>query len=782
MLLNFLKITWRRLWRNRLYAFLNIAGLSLGLAVSFLIVLYILDELQYNRIYPKQDRVYRAYAKTQEGQIWPSPAYAVGPHLKTHYAEVEGACRFFSFDDILVSLEGKRYREDLFGLADPDIFHIFDKKIIAGKGENVLQDPDALVISQSTAKRFFGEKSPLGAVFTIYNDTFAYNFTVRAVMEDAPDNSLYPFHFIIPFTSGKKIGYSELEGWDRYGAPTYVLLSEGSDYSAFAAKAEGAFRRHAHNSSNQLLFQPLDEVYLYNLEESGGRIEYVWIFGMVAFFLLLIACINFMNLATAQSLQRAQEVGIRKTVGATRSDLIRQFFGESMLMTLLSGILALSLIQLFLPVFNQLADKSLSWDTFAWYHWLAFGLIVLFTGILAGSYPALLLSSFRPMAVLKGRFSPGIGQRRLRQALVVIQFSLSLILIMGMLVVEDQLQYIQQKQLGFEREQVIFIENIGDLMSQYEALEEKLAQSPHIIAITAVSALPTHIFSYGGTPDFPGKPADFQTNFLFSLVDHHYLKTFQMEMAAGRFYTFEEANDELRPFVINETAARLMGLENPVGSRMGYWGREGQIIGVVKDFHTHGMLEPIKPLILMLSHQWINQVAIRLSGSDLQSGIAFIRESWEALYPQIPFEYHFLDEEFAMQYRDEQQTAALFKYLAYLAIFISCLGLFGLAAFTVERRSKEIGLRKVLGANVGDILRILLWQFTRPVLLAIGLAAPAAWYLMHQWLTGFEYHIQPGLRMVFWAAGIALLIAWLTVGYQSLRASLTNPAEVLRNE
>lgn len=714
--------------------------------------------------------------------MWATPAYAVGPHLKEVFPEVKGSCRFFTFDDMLISHDGKTYREDVFGLADNDVFEIFDIPIIEGATEHILDEPGTIVLSRSTAKRFFGEASALGAVFTVQNDTASHDFIVRAVMEDAPENSMYPFNFLIPFTSAKLIGYMELEGWDRYGPPTYVLLEAGTDHELFAQKAEDLIKKNAPGSTNTLHFQPLSEVYLYDLEGSGGRIEYIWIFGVIAIFLLLIACINFMNLSTAQSLQRAKEVGVRKTIGASRNDLIRQFFGESMMLTLLSGVLALSMMQLLLPAFNNLADKSLSWNTFELIHWVGFWVIVLLTGLLAGSYPAFLLSSFRPVTVLKGRYSSGKGQEKIRQALVIVQFALSIMLIMGTLIAQQQMTYIQEKHLGYDREQVVYIDKIGDMMKQYGPFKEQLKQSPHVVSVTAVSTLPTHIFSYGGTPVFPGRAEDFQVNFLFSLIDEGYLETFNMKMAQGRFFSFEEPGDSLKSFVINETAARLMGMEEPVGSPFNYWGMDGQIIGVVKDFHTNGFVEPIYPLILMLSQDWISKVAIKLAAKNPKDGLDAIQSIWGSLYPHIPFEYQFMDEEFDRQYRTEKQTTSLFNYLAYLAIFISCLGLFGLAAFTVERRSKEIGLRKVLGANLKDIMRMLLWHFTRPVLFSILIAAPLAWYIMTNWLEGFEYHITPGIWVIGVATCLAIMIAWLTVGFQSFRASLTNPAEVLRNE
>lgn len=782
MLINFFKIAWRRLLRNRLYSSLNILGLSLGLAVSFMIGLYILDELQYNQIFSHQEQIYRAYAKTPDGHVWSSPSYAVGPHLKEVFPEVKGTTRFFAFDDILITHDDKTYREDIFGMADDDVFEIFDISIIEGASENILDEPGAIVLSQSTAKRYFGEASALGETFTVNNDTASYDFIVRAVMEDTPDNSMYPFNFLIPFTSAKLIGYMELEGWDRYGPPTYVMLEKEADYELFAQKAEGVIKKNAQSSTNTLHFQPLSDVYLYEIESSGGRIDYIWIFGGIAIFLLVIACINFMNLSTAQSLQRAKEVGVRKTIGARRSDLIWQFFGESVLLTLLSGVLALSLMQLLLPAFNVLADKTLTWNTFEPVHWFGFWGIVLLTGLLAGSYPAFLLSSFRPVAVLKGRYSQGKGQGRIRQVLVVVQFALSIMLIIGTLIAQQQMTYIQQKHLGYDREHVVFIDKIGDMMEKYEPFKEQLKQSPHVSSVSSVSSLPTHIFSYGGTPDFPGKTEDFKVNFLFSLVDYGYLETFNMEMAQGRFYNQEDVGDSTVSFVINETAARVMGMEEPVGSLFSYWGNEGQIIGVVKDFHTHGFVEPIYPLILMSSQSWVNQVAIKLATANPKEGLDDIEAIWSSVFPHIPFEYQFMDEEFDRQYRTETQTSKLFNYFAYLAIFISCLGLFGLAAFTVDRRGKEIGLRKVLGANLKDILGMLLWEFTRPVLLAIVIAAPMAWYLMNNWLEGFEYHIQPEIWVIGLATCLALVIAWLTVGFQSVKASLTNPAEVLRNE
>jgi putative ABC transport system permease protein len=782
MLFTFLKITWRRLWRNRLYTSLNVLGLSVGLAISFLIGLYIVDELQYNRNFSNQDRIYRSYAQTKDGHVWSSPAYAVGPYLKEAFPEVEASCRFFAFDDMLLSHDGKTYREDVFGMADDDVLEMFDIQLIEGKKEKVLEEPRAMILSKETAERYFGDESAIGEVFTVNSDTISVDFIVRAVMSNTPDNSMYPFNFLIPFTSSKLIGYKEMEGWDRYGPPTYVMLEEEVDISAFAAKTKNIIQENSPGSTNTVHFQPLSEVYLYDLEGNGGRIEYVWIFGIIALLLLLIGCINFMNLATAQSLQRAKEVGVRKTIGARRSDLIRQFFGESILLTVLSGLVALSMMQLLLPVFNELAGKTLSWHTFDAIHWFAFWAIIALTGILAGSYPAFLLSSFRPVAVLKGRYSQGRGQGKIRQSLVVVQFTLSIMLITGTLIAQQQMNYIQEKNMGFDREQVVYIDNIGDMMTKLDPFKARLEQSPHVISATAVSNLPTHIYSHGGTPNYPGKAADEQTNFLFSLVDSDYLETFNMEMAQGRFFSFEEPEDSMRAYVINEKAAAIMRMEEPVGSPLSYWGIDGQIIGVVKDFHTHGVIEPIKPVIMMLSREWINNIAIKLEAGDPKDGLADIEEAWTSVYPHIPFECQFLDEEFARQYEAENRTATLYNYLAYIAIFISCLGLFGLAAFTVERKGKEIGLRKVLGANLKNILQMLLWHFTRPILISMLIAAPLSWYIMTDWLEGFEFHISPQLWMIGLASGLALLIAWLTVGFQSFKASLTNPAEVLRNE
>ena len=521
-------------------------------------------------------------------------------------------------------------------------------------------------------------------------------------------------------------------------------------------------------------------MHLYPLEGGNGRIVYVYLFSIIALFILLIACINFMNLTTARSLIRAREIGVRKVVGASRGDLIKQFYSESILLSFIAAGLAIGWVALLLPGFNTLADKELGWMAGSTFGYLL--IITVITGLLSGSYPALSLSSFRPVVVLKGAFKTSRRGIILRKILVVAQFSISIILIISTLITHDQLTFIQQKSLGYEKAQVLYIPGVADFMSKYPRMKPVLLNSQHIQQVTASSSLPTAIYTHGGVPDYEGRDPSRTMDFLFTNVAFDYFETFEMEMVEGRSFSIDFPSDSTQAYILNEEAVRQMELNNPIGMKLGFWGEEGQVVGVVKDFHFSSFRESIEPLLIRVNFGWLSYVCVKLEAGHVQEGLADIEKVWEQYMGTVPFDYHFVDESFEETYEGDQKVSTIFTYFSYLGIFISCLGLLGLAAFMAQQRRKEIGIRKVMGASVTQLVSMLTREFTKLVLIAFVPAAILAFFFMDSWLSGFAYHTEIRPWIFGLAGGAALLIAWLTVSWQSFRAANMNPVEALRDE
>lgn len=781
MLLNYLKIALRNLRREKLYSLLNILGLSLGLAVTLGILLYIQDELNVNQFHSKKDRIHRVVTTATNGHIWSVPPYPAAPVLKTDIPDILQSTRLFVFDDILVKYGEKVRREVNFGFADNDLFGIFDFPLIAGDSLTVLNNPQHIVISQEIAADYFGEEDPMGKALTVMVNGTEVLFTIGGVLGEIPSNSMYRFNFIVPFESADKMGYN-FDGWASYGAPTFVLLQEETSPKVVNEKIEHFITQYSPRDSATLHLEPFANMHLYTLDGSTGPILYIYMFGAIGLLVLLLACINFMNLSTARAMNRAKEIGIRKVVGAQRRQLIFQFFGESLLMTVLATFLALCWIQLILPGFNELTGKQMSWQVLIGSYGGYLLAVVAVTAILAGSYPAMMLSGMRPIGVLKGPFKSSKGSRNLRQLLVITQFALSVTLIICTLIIQDQFHFIQHKNLGFDREHVVYMDIVGDSKKHYQTIKERLSSIPQIQYISSTSTLPTRIYSYGGVPRYQGDDPEFNVNFLFSMVDYDYLKTFGMEVAAGRDFSKEFSTDSSLNLMLNETAVKLLKLENPVGRTINWWGNDWQVIGVVKDFHNANMEEEIKPLVLVVSQEWVSQICIRLAPGDPASALAAIQETWEETMGNIPFDYHFLDDTYDEMYIREKRVAAIFSYFAYLAIFVSCLGLFGLATFGVFQRGKEIGVRKVLGANASDIVKLLAKDFTRPVVIGVVLAIPIAYLLAKEWLATYAYQVEISPWRFILAVALTIGFAMLTISFQSTRAALTNPAEVLKDE
>ncbi|NIO48659.1 MAG: FtsX-like permease family protein [Candidatus Aminicenantes bacterium] len=791
MFWNYLKVTWRNIKRYKGYSFINIIGLAVGLACCILILLWVQDELSYDRFHSKADDLYRAvkeYHKTEPAtHYWPVSA-PLAPALKENYPEIIKAARFTHLRrGQLVKYGEKSLLETQICLTDPDFFEMFTFPLLQGDPASVLSNPNSLVISEEMATKYFGSENPLGKTLNINNE---YDFTVTGIMKNVPHNSHLKFDFLVPFIRIEDFEkeWAVLDNWTLSGFATYVLLKKNTSLQELNHKIKDFILKHVAQSKDLLYLQPLKDIHLYSSHiqfgiEGQGNIKYVYIFSVVAFFVLIIACINFMNLATARSSNRAKEVGLRKVVGARRPQLMGQFFYESVLMALLSLILAVVLVELFLPAFRDLSGKPLDLGFSSNINvLLAIVVMTLITGFLSGTYPALFLSSLRPVKVLKGRLKTEGRGYLFRKILVVSQFSLSILLIICTILVSIQVDYMRNRKLGLDKEQVVYLPIRSEQVGKYDSLKIELLKRAGIRNVAASSNIPT----YGVilTLDYitwEGKDPEDTKVFHATSTGYDFIETLNMEIIQGRSFSEEYPADE-NAVVINETAQKLIGMENPVGKRLMLPDSELPIIGIVKDYHFRSLHSEIEPLLLINAPSLYRYILIKLDSGDIPSTLANIESTWKTFFPDTPFEYHFLDEAYGKLYRTEQQMGTLFNYFTGLAILISCLGLFGLASFMAEKRTKEIGIRKVLGAPVSGVVILLNKEFIKWVLIANIFAWPVAYYAMSKWLQGFAYRTKIEVWSFALAALIALAIAVVTVSYKSIKAATANPVESLRYE
>ncbi|RIV17231.1 ABC transporter permease [Fibrisoma montanum] len=803
MLRNYFKIAWRNLIRYKGYTFINIAGLSIGLACCLVIFLFVQDELSYDAFHAKANRIHRIVNhRTSDGREMdlartPPP---FGPTLRTTFPEVENMVRIFDFGSKeLVAYEDKKFFEADIVLADSTFFDVFSFRLTRGNPAEVLRGPNSIVLSETMARKYFGNQDPVNKVLTIDN---TYKFRVTGVMQDVPAQSHLNVNFVGSLgVLRDMVGAERMANWGWQQFFTYIVLPENYDPDKLNSKLPAFFAQHAGDEAgnDNYHLQALKDVHLrstdieYDLARKGD-IRYVYAFAVVALFTLLIACFNFMNLSTARSARRAKEVGLRKAVGAERTQLIGQFLGESVLQTGLALVLAVALTLVAVPTINTWAGKSLSSSSVLTVPFilglLATGLLV---GLLAGSYPAFFLSAFRPIKVLKGDMKGSQGGAFLRKNLVVVQFTVSIILIIGAGIVFYQMRYIQQNNMGFTKEQLVMVPlRTADIAKNIETIKAELLKNPSITAATACYGVPGGRFAGDGI-NLPGKPKQFSTNMF--LVDYDYIPTLDMTMVAGRNFSRSFGTDADQGFILNETAVNVLGWGKPadaIGKEI-LWPRwspptpsdtikRGKVIGVVKDFNYKTVHQKIEPMVLHIVPSEYAYLVVRIRPEATTAALSVLQAKWQSLASDWPFEYTFLDEQFAEQYRSEQIFSKVFGLFTFLSIFITCLGLFGLAAFTAEQRTKEIGVRKVLGASVTNILVLLSKDFLKLVLIAIILASPVAWYAMNQWLQGFAYKIDIEWWMFVLAGVLATLVAILTVGFQSIKAALMNPVKSLRTE
>lgn len=789
MIHNYFKIAFRNLLKSKTFSAINVFGLALGMACSLMIMLWIRDERAVDAFHANKDQLYRIYMREYfsgkvQAVIWtPGP---LAEELKKSVPEIEMTTPFSWTNQHTFSV-GSKIHKQAANWASSDFFKMFSYKLLQGTAEGALRDRGNIAISRKMAGAFFG--TPEAAIGKAIRFDNRKEMTVSAVFEDIGANSTLQFDCLMTWDA-----YVDDNGWAKDWGSTDPLTFFKLRKDADPAKVQGKML-HLLDKTNrdggkpyktQLAMQPFQEYYLNsNIKDAkmdGGRIEYVRLFTFVAVFILLIACINFMNLATARSARRAKEVGVRKVVGAMRSMLAGQFMGEALLIAGLSAVLAVLLVALLLPAFNSLTSKqmALPWSEPSFWGVIV-GLLVA-TGLLAGSYPALFLSSLNPVRILKGALKFDSSSVWVRQGLVVFQFGLSVILIVGMIIIYRQVGFVQSKNLGFDRENLVYFPIEGELFNKFNLLKEQLTQIPGVKQVSHMTATPASNGNGTEGITWPGSDPNDQVRFTPVGIGYDFTKTMNLKMAGGRDFSKEFPTDS-SGVLVNETAVKVMGLKDPVGREIN-WGRSKvRIVGVLKDFHFQSLHNAIRPLIAYLgAREPQGSVVIRIQAGKTPETLDAIERICKKLNPAVPFTYAFTDQEYARQYQSEQIVGKLAGYFAFLAIFISCLGLFGLATFTAEQRTREIGVRKVLGASVAGIVGLLSKDFLKLVLMAIVLASPVAWYIMKQWLQGFAYQIDIEWWMFALAGVVAVLIAVFTISFQSVKAAMMNPVRSLRSE
>ncbi len=795
---NYLKVAVRNLLRYKAYSFINISGLALGITCCLLILLYVQDELSYDRYHENADRIYRVISesshKGRTSRQFATPSI-VGPILKREFPEVEQTVRLYpAWRPVIMGHSDRLFQEKRFYYADPTIFDVFSFQFILGEVKTALVRPNTIVLTKSTSQKYFGDDNPLGKTLTRDN---AQDFEVTGVIEDIPENSHFHIDFLASYSSLDSY-WAKNEVWHTANFLTYLLLRDGNALSAIQSKIPALVQRErgeqlkARGETLQVHFEPLTEIHLYSglsiPGETNGNITTVYAFVAIALLILLIACINYMNLTTARSVRRAREVGMRKVLGAFRGQLSRQFFGESVFTTLFALVLAVFLLEVFLPVFNTLSGKQLVINYFD----NSFILIILLgTGalvsVLAGSYPALFLSSFQPALTLKKTLSEKTHKFAFRNKLVVFQFVISIVLIVATLVVKNQLEYVRNKKLGFDKEQIVVLPIRDQVFQQsYTALKTELSQNPDILSVAATDGYPSNQQA-GYSAAAEGLQ---QNEYPLSggmIVDPDVIETLGLELIAGKGFPESYIPEHGYFYVINEVLMNRLGwtAEEAVGKWINLEsGRKGTVVGVAKDFHFTSLHSQIQPLAMFTSPKSsdYDYLLVKINSQDFRETLSFIEQKWQVIAPHRPFEFAFLDQEFDALYRSEERVGQLFFVFAGLAIAIACLGLFGLASFTAEQRTKEIGIRKVLGASIPEILLLLSKEFTRLVAIAFVVALPFAYVAMNSWLQNFAYRIDIGALTYIFAGVVTIAIALATVSYQAIKTALANPIEALRYE
>ena len=787
MLKNYLKIAWRNLWKNKSFSLINILGLALGMACSLLIMLWVKDEMAMDQFHENDARLY----KVMENQHYSGTVNTIeatpgilAENIVKDIPEIEMASQLL-WEETPVFAVGNIFDNEKGRYVQGDFLRMFSFGLSQGDPNTALKRPDGVVISQKVADKYFKGQDPMGKTIRIDNKD---DVIVTGILKEISKSSYMKFDFLMSYYRWQKNDNEWSKEWGNNGPRAVVMLAKNASVEKVNAKIRGYIKRKNKGSNVEIFLTNYGDSYLHSKwdsgKQSGGRIEYVRIFTIVAIFILVIACINFMNLATARSVKRAKEVGLRKVVGAYKWSLISQFMGESILITFISLLFAIGLVFLMLPSFNELTSKQLSLNLLNPFLLLTLLGLTAVTGLVAGSYPALFMSSLNPVVILKGalKFKPSAAY--FRQGLVVFQFGLSILLILAMIVVYNQIQFIQTKNLGFNRENLLYISDVEKSMgTRFASFKEAVESRPGIKSVTVSQATPLEVGSSTMGVSWPGKDTTQQLLFSVNPAGFDFVKTMGIKLVDGRDFSPEYGTDTTN-YLINEAAAKQIGYKDPVGKELTMWGKKGKIIGLMKNFHIGSLHVAIEQLIVSLQSKKENlgAVLIRTEAGQTKQALAQIEEVYKRFNPGFPFKYYFADQEFGNLYKAENVVSKLSGYFAFLAIFISSLGLFGLAAFTAEQRTKEIGVRKVLGASVANLVGMLSKDFVKLVAIAAIITFPIAWYFLTGWLEKYAYRIEIQWWYFVVTAIAALMIALVTVSFQAIKAALLNPVKTLKSE
>jgi putative ABC transport system permease protein len=789
MFKNLVKTAVRHIIKHPGYSFLNVLGLTLGVTSALFLLIYVYDEVSYDRYHEKADRIYRVSSKITEPDdqfTWVVAQIPFGPKVMEDYPEVEAYVRFINMPRALYKYEDKEFIEENFFYADSALFDIFTYKVLRGDARSALLAPNKIVLTETAAARYFGEDDPVGKTLTAGDATYE----VTGVIEDVPSNS----HFRFEALASRSNLPEQIGSWGNFGVFTYLLFPEGLDVEAFEAKMQGMYAAYMEpifgpmNIKIEYILEPIKDIHLYSTNagepEPTGSITYVYIFSIVALFLVLIAAMNYMNLATARSSGRAREVGLRKVVGSRRGPLVWQFLSESVILTIIALIISIILLMALLPRFNLLAGKSFDLDVlYSPVLLVSLVAVILLVGLVGGSYPAFFLSRFSPVTVLKGEITRGTAGSLFRKILVVIQFTVSVIMIVCTLVVFRQLNYLKTMDQGFDQENVLGLELSRSMISKYPVLKQKLLENPNVIQVGSTD---TPVGEGSGKLLF-----DVETDqgmaprgINFAIVDHDFVEALGIKIVQGREFQEDMPSDTLSGVVVNETFVKRMGWSDPIGKRIEAGDENtlrARVVGVMQDYHQTGMYNEIESLLLAYRTN-NNIVYVKISDDNVEQALTHIESSWKEVYPDQPYSYSFLTERFNGQFEADEKRGLIFTLFTILAILIACLGLFGLASYTVEQRTREIGIRKVFGASEGTIMRLVTREFIILSLISIVVAIPVAYYFMSNWLENYVYRTSMGVPLFIIAGLLTLVITFATISYKAYQAAVTNPAESIKTE
>lgn len=786
MFKNYFKIAWRNLLRNKSFSLINISGLAVGMASAMLILLWIHQEMSYDNFHVKKDRLYQVWNRyTIDGKIqsWKNTPKPMAAAIRQDYPEVEHAARLTNLPPVKIDLGEKNF----YGrgkIVDSTFLEMFTFPVLKGDVATALNDVSSIVLTEKLAQTIFGDTNPIGHTLRLDKTD---NFKVSAVVQDPPANSEFQFQFLLPWAYMRKAGADD-DIWQNNSVQTYVLLKENTSLTSVESKLKSLRKKYDKSDPNMEAFlYPVSRWYLYgtfeNGKELGGRIEIVRLFGVIAGFVLLVACINFMNLSTARSEKRAREVGIRKVAGAHRRSLVGQFLGESMMLAFIAGVFALLIVQLALPAFNKLVGKTLIMDVKEPLFWLFVAGFIGVTGLLAGSYPSAYLSSFKPISALKGGIKASKALIAPRKILVVGQFTFAIVLIIATVIVRQQIQKAQDRQAGFAKDNLVYHFTEGESANNYQLIKEELISSGTALSVTMTSSPVTEDWSNSWEIGWPGKAPDDRTIVSRFFADEAVTQTLGLQLIAGRDFDLKNFPTDSNAALVNESAVKHMGFKEPIGQVIKDMGQDWHVIGVIKDFIINSPYHPSEPMYIGGANGFFNVMHIKLNGANpTKSNIASLQTIFKKYNPEYEMNYRFADEQYARKFEDEKRTGTLATLFALLTIIISCLGLFGLSSYMAENRIKEIGVRKVLGASVLSIAALLSRDFIKLVSVAFVIASPIAWWMMYTWLESFPYRVSIQWWVFAVAGFVAVLIALLTVSFQAVRAAITNPVKSLRTE